>query len=40
LGLLLINMGDCSLSLTTQQPQEPMIFQSVETPTPLLLNKK
>ena len=38
LGLLLINMGDCSSSLTT--PQEPMIFQSVETPTPLLLNKK
>ena len=38
LGLLLINMGDCSSSLTTQQ--EPMIFQSVETPTPLLLNKK
>jgi len=26
LGLLLINMGDCSSSLTTQQPQEPMIF--------------
>ena len=37
LGLLLINMGDCSSSLTTQQ--EPMIFQSVETPTPVL-NKK
>ena len=26
LGLLLLNMGDCSSSLTTQQPQEPMIF--------------
>ena len=37
LGLLLINMGDCSSSLTT--PQEPMIFQTVETPTPVL-NKK
>ena len=39
LGLLLINMGDCSSSLTTPQEQEPMIFQSVETPTPVL-NKK
>ena len=37
LGLLLINMGDCSSSLTT--PQEPLILQSVETPTPVL-NKK
>ena len=30
LGLLLINMGDCSSSLTTPQEQEPLIFQSAE----------
>ena len=39
LGLLLINMGDCSSSLTTAQEQEPLIFQITETPTPVL-NKK
>ena len=30
LGLLLINMGDCSSSLTTPQEQEPLIFQTTE----------
>jgi hypothetical protein len=30
LGLLLINMGDCSSSLTKPQEQEPLIFQSAE----------
>jgi len=39
LGLLLINMGDCSSSLTTPQEQEPFILQSVEPATPVL-NKK
>ena len=39
LGLLLINMGDCSSSLTTTQEQEPFILQSAETATPVL-NKK
>ena len=39
LGLLLLRYGACQAdSLTT--PQEPFILQSVETPTPLLLNKK
>ena len=37
LGLLLINMGDCSSSLTTPQEQEPLIFQTTQTPVP---NKK
>jgi len=38
LGMLLLNYGPCEgASLTT--PQEPMIFQSVETPNPVL-NKK
>ena len=35
LGLLLINMGDCSSSLTTQQPQEPMIFPMPEAAKPV-----
>ena len=38
LGLLLINMGDCSLSLTTQQPQEPMIFP-IEAAKPVSVKK-
>ena len=40
LGLMLVNYGNCYESLTTPQEQEPFILQSVETPTPLLLNKK
>ena len=38
LGLLLINMGDCSSSLTTQQPQEPMIFP-IEAAKPAAVKK-
>ena len=38
LGLLLINMGDCSSSLTTQQPQEPMIFP-IEAAKPVAVKK-
>jgi len=38
LGLLLINMGDCSLSLTTPQEQEPMIFP-IEAAKPFAVNK-
>ena len=30
LSLVLLNFGDCSSSLTTQQPQEPMIFPMPE----------
>ena len=37
-GIVLLDIGNCSESLTTPQ-QEPMIFQTVETPTPVL-NKK
>ena len=39
LGLLLINMGDCSSSLTTQQPQEPMIFPMPEAAKPVAVKK-
>ena len=39
LGIVLLDFGNCSESLTTPQP-EPLIFQSIEIPTPLLLNKK
>ena len=39
LGLLLINMGDCSSSLTTQQPQEPMIFAMPEVAKPFAVKK-
>ena len=39
LGLLLINMGDCSSSLTTQQPQEPMIFPMPEVAKPVAVKK-
>jgi len=35
LGLLLINMGDCSSSLITQQQQEPMIFPMPEAAKPV-----
>ena len=38
LGLLLINMGECSSSLTTQQPQEPMIFP-IEAAKPVAVKK-
>jgi len=38
LGLLLINMGDCSSSLTTEQPQEPMIFP-IEAVKPVAVKK-
>ena len=38
LGLVLLGFGSCSESLTTPQP-EPLILQSLETPTPVL-NKK
>ena len=38
LGLLLINMGDCSSSLTTQQQQEPMIFP-IEAAKPIAVKK-
>ena len=41
IGLMLIDFGPCyGTSLTTPQQQEPFILQSVETPSPLLLNKK
>ena len=40
LGIVLGDFGNCYESLTTPQEQEPFILQSVETPTPLLLNKK
>jgi|GEM_PF-1359318 len=40
LGLMLVNYGNCYESLATPQQQEPFILQSVETPSPLLLNKK
>ena len=39
LSLLLINMGDCSSSLKTPQEQEPLIFQTTQTATPVP-NKK
>jgi hypothetical protein len=39
LGLLLINMGDCSSSLITQQPQEPMIFPIAEAAKPVAVKK-
>ena len=38
-SIVLLDFGNCSESLTTPQP-EPLIFQSIEIPTPLLLNKK
>jgi formylglycine-generating enzyme required for sulfatase activity len=40
LGLMLVNYGNCYESLATPQEQEPLIFQTFETPSPLLLNKK
>ena len=40
LGIVLGDFGNCYESLTTPQEQEPFILQSVETPSPLLLNKK
>ncbi len=41
LGLMLVNYGNCYESAVPEpQQQEPFILQSVETPTPLLLNKK
>lgn len=41
LGLLLSKYGPCEGgTLTTPQEQEPLIFQTFETPSPLLLNKK
>ena len=39
LSIVLLDFGSCSDSLTTPQEQEPLIFQSIETPTPVL-NKK
>ena len=38
-GIVLLDIGNCSESLTTPQEQEPLILQTVETPTPVL-NKK
>ena len=38
-GIVLLDIGNCSESLATPQEQEPLIFQTVETPTPVL-NKK
>ena len=41
LGLMLVNYGNCYESAVPEpQQQEPLIFQSIEIPTPLLLNKK
>ena len=40
LGIVLGDFGNCYESLATPQEQEPMIFQTFETPSPLLLNKK
>ena len=41
LGLMLVNYGNCYESAVPEpQQQEPFILQSVETPSPLLLNKK
>jgi len=40
LGIVLGDFGNCYESLATPQEQEPMIFQTFETPTSLLLNKK
>ena len=41
LGLMLVNFGNCYESAVPEpQQQEPFILQSVEIPTPLLLNKK
>ena len=39
LSLVLLNFGDCSSSLTTQQPQEPMIFPMQEAAKPIAVNK-
>ena len=39
LGIVLLDFGNCSESLTTPQEQEPLILQAVELPTPVL-NKK
>ena len=39
LGIVLLDFGNCSESLTTPQEQEPLIFQSVEPATPVL-NKR
>jgi len=38
-GIVLLDIGNCSESLTTPQEQEPMIFQITEPPTPVP-NKK
>gem|GEM_PF-5057983 len=40
LGIVLGDFGNCYESLATPEEQEPMIFQPIETPSPLLLNKK
>jgi len=40
LGIVLGDFGNCYESLTTPQEQEPLIFQTFETLSPLLLNKK
>ena len=40
LGIVLGDFGNCYESLATPQEQEPLIFQTFETPSPLLLNKK
>jgi hypothetical protein len=37
LSIVLLDFGSCSDSLTTPQEQEPMIFQTTQTP---VLNKK
>jgi len=39
LGIVLLDFGNCSESLTTPQEQEPLILQAVELPTSVL-NKK
>jgi len=39
LSLVLLNFGDCSSSLTNQQPQEPMIFPMPEVAKPIPVKK-
>ena len=39
LSLILLNMGDCSFSVTTQQSQEPMIFAMPEAAKPVAVKK-
>ena len=39
LSLVLLGFGDCSSSVTTQQPQEPMIFPMPEVAKPVAVKK-